>query len=180
MYSSNVGQYRPERTDIKVYTEDKLNNPHYSSRLYKILSHIYDPVEWSVYVDADIFLPEGMEQKLIDEVKASGQSVGVFKHPWRDCVYEEAEEIIRLGKDEVERIVKQMKKLREVDHPEHSGLAACGVLVRNNRDCIDMNNAWWSEVCSESKRDQLSFPDVFKGNIHYFDGDIYQYKSWKR
>lgn len=177
MYTANVGNYRPDRSDIKVYTEDKLGNPHYSSRLYKILSHVYDPSEWSVYVDADIFLPDGMDEKLIEEVKQSGKLVGVFRHPWRDCVYEEVEEIIRLGKDTQENVESFVNWARTVGHPEHSGLAACGVLVRDNGLCQKWNEAWWLALCTESKRDQLSFPVVFDGFIHYFDGNIYDYKK---
>ncbi len=177
MYTANVGNYRPERNDIKVYTEDKLESPHYSSRLYKILSHVYDPSEWSVYVDADIFLPDWMEEKLIEEVKKSGKIVGAFKHPWRDCVYEEAEEIIRLGKDTKENVESYMKFVRDKLFVEpHSGLAACGVLVRDNRLVQKWNEEWWMALCLGSKRDQLSFPVVFDGFIHYFDGNIYDYK----
>jgi hypothetical protein len=175
MYSSNTQNYRPERTDIKVFTEDKLGNPHYSSRLYKILSHIYDPQEWSVYVDADIFIPE---QKLIDEVKASGKDIGVFKHPERDCVYKEADEILARGKDTRENLKSHIEHLKSIGWPEHAGLAACGVIVRHHTEEIKrLNEKWWIEICTHSKRDQLSFPYIFR-DVHYFEGNIYDYKKW--
>lgn len=178
MYTANVNNYRPERTDIKCYTDDKLGNPHYSSRLYKILSHIYDPGEWSVYVDADIFLPEGMEEKLIEELNESGMAVGVFKHPWRDNIFDEAEEVVRLGKDEAKNVTDVMEyyKEHEYERPD-MGLAACGVLVRNNYLAGDFNERWWMELCTGSKRDQLSFPIAFYGFIHYFGGNIYDFKK---
>lgn len=148
--------------------------------MYKILSHIYDPSAWSVYVDADIFLPDGMEEKLIEEVKQSGKVVGVFKHPWRDCVYDEAEEIVRLGKDVKENVEPMVEAFTSMNYPKHNGLAACGVLVRNNMLAMTMNNYWWAYLCSTSKRDQLSFPIAFKDQIHYFNGNIYEYKVPKR
>lgn len=176
MYSSNVGKFRPDRTDITVYTEDNLGNPRLSSRLYKILSHIYDSQEWSVYVDADIFLPEGMEEKLIAELKESGKSIGVFKNPWRDNIYDEANEVIRLGKDDKEPVENQIKRYGQ----DVKGLAACGIIVRHHTEEIKrLNNEWWAEYCVGSCRDQLSFPYVFK-DYHIFEGDIYNYKSWKR
>jgi|SRR6185369_7154790 len=175
MYTANIAKYRPERTDIKCYTEDKLGNPHYSSRLYKVLSHVYDPVEWSVYVDADIFLPEGLAERLIEEVKESGKLVGAFKHPWRDCIFTEAEEILRLKKDTEGAVREHIEKYK--DFPRYAGLAACGVLVRKKTDAVRRaNRYWWEMVCSGSKRDQLSFPIAFFGGIHYFEGNIYDYK----
>lgn len=177
MYTVNINQYRPERTDIKCYTEDKLGNPHYSSRLYKILSHIYDSGEWSVYVDADIFFPEGMEEKLIEEVKASGKLVGVFKHPWRDCLFDEGEEVIKLGLDEEIYVRSFLNALEKIGAKKHGGLYACGVLVRKNcKEVEEANSYWWEMVCVGSKRDQISFPIAFDGNIHVFEGDIYNYK----
>ena len=171
MYSANVGNYKPERKDIKVYTEDKLGNPHYSSRLYKILSHIYDPGEWSVYVDADIYINEN---ELLEEVKKSGKDIGVFKHPERDCVYEEMEAIIRLGKDTRENVKKHYDYLKSINYPQHAGLAACGVIIRHHTEEIKkLNEKWWIELCTHSKRDQLSFP--FK-DVHYFKGNIYNLK----
>jgi len=179
MYSANINNYRPERTDIKVYTEDKLGNPHYSSRLYKILSHIYDSQEWSVYVDADIFLPEGVEEKLIDEVKASGKDIGVFEHPeGRDCVYQEAEAIIAYGKDTRENVKKHFDYLKSIGFPEHAGLGACGIIVRHHTEEIKrLNEKWFLEICIRSKRDQMSFNFVFR-DVHYFKGNIFNYKKW--
>lgn len=180
MYTVNIGQYRPERMDIKCYTEDKLGNAHYSSRLYKILSHVYDPVEWSVYVDADIFLPDGMEEKLIDEVKKSGKLVGVFPNPWRNSVREEGDEVVRLGKDSKENVESWFQFMESMKVPELYTLMACGVLVRHNLACRKLNEQWWSYVCAYSKRDQLSFPFTFNDDVHVFDGDIYQYKRWPK
>lgn len=180
MYTANVGNYRPERKDIKCYTEDKLGNPHYSSRLYKILSHIYDPVEWSVYVDADIFLPDGMEEQLIEDLKESGMAVGAFKNPWRSSVHEEAKEVVRLGKDTRENVDRWIGFLDSMAVPDQKCLSACGILVRHNSSCRKLNEQWWSYVCAFSKRDQLSFPFVFANYTHWFDGDIYDYKRWKK
>ena len=121
------------------------------------------------------------EEKLIEEVKASGKLIGVFRNPFRDCVYEEAAEVVRLGKDTKENVEEKMQMYRDMDWPAHAGLAACGVIVRHHiPDLMMLNTAWWAEVCSGSKRDQLSFPVVFIDKIHYFEGDIYQYKKWNR
>jgi hypothetical protein len=178
MYTTNIGNYRPERNDILCYTEDKLGSPHYSSRMYKILSHIYDQSDWSVYVDADIFLPDGVETRLIEELKKSGKLIGVFRHPWRDCVYEEGKEIIRLQKDSEENVKKFLEEIRKEGWPEHNGLAACGILVRKRtRETKLRNNYWWAAICSFSRRDQLSFPLIWNDVAHYYEGNIYDFKK---
>lgn len=181
MYTVNVNNYQPvERADIKCYTEDKLGNPHYSSRLYKMLSHIYDPVEWSVYIDANVLLSDEMAEKLISEVKASGKDIGVFIHPERDCVYDEMEEIVRLGKDTRENIQKHLDYYKRIGYPEHAGLGACGIIVRHHTEEIKrLNEQWFIEICVHSKRDQLSFPYVFK-DVHYFMKNIGNFFNYKR
>lgn len=181
MYTANVGEYRPPRNDILCYTEDKLGNPHYSSRLYKILSHIYNTDDWSVYIDADIHLPHGLEEKLIAEVEQSGKLVGAFLHPWRDCVYEEAREIVRLGKDTQENVDVSVKMLREAGYPDHGGLYHCAILVRKNTSLVqELNRRWWQAICVGSKRDQLLFPLIYQDVLHVFSGGAYKYKRWVR
>ena len=180
MYTVNTGEKNPPRTDIKCYTEDKLGNPHYSSRLYKMLSHIYDPGEWSVYIDSNIFLPDGMEERLIEEVKKSGKDIGVFIHPERDCVYEEADMVLKLGKDTRENLKLSTDFYRSIGFPAHGGLAACGIIVRHHTEEIKrLNERWWAEVCARSKRDQMSFPYVFK-DAHYFLSNIGNFFQFKR
>jgi hypothetical protein len=181
MYTANVGKYRPERNDILCYTDDIMSNCHFSSRLYKTLSHVYDPVEYSVYVDADIYLPSGFDKKLIEELKESGKLVGVFKHPWRDCVYEEAKEVIHRGKDTPINVDKAVESLKSLGYGKRLGLGTCGIVVRKN--CIEtaiLNAEWLKWILSTSRRDQISFPYVFRGNIHYYEGDIYKYKRWRK
>lgn len=175
MYSSNVGKFRPDRTDILVYTEDKLDNPRLSSRLYKILSHSYDPVEWSVYVDADVFIPS--PEKLIEEVKESRKDIGVFKHPWRTSILEEAEEVIRLKKADENEVRKQVARYQSLAYSDN-GLYYCGIIVRHHTPrIIELNEKWWAEYCAGCSRDQISFPFVFK-DVHILNGDGYKYKKW--
>lgn len=181
MYTANVGGYRPDRSDILCYTQDVFEDAQLSSRLYKTLSHIYDPEEYSVYVDADIFLPEKVSNILVEELIKSGKLVGVFKHPWRDCVYKEAEEVLLREKDTEKNVNKAIKRLKYLKYGECLGLGSCGVLVRKNcKETALLNVEWFKWIISTSRRDQISFPYVFRGNIHYYSGDIYQYKRWKR
>jgi DNA polymerase III delta prime subunit len=110
-----------------------------------------------------------------EEVKKSGKDIGVFSHPWRDNIYDEAEEVIRLGKDDQNAVERQMERYGA----NVKGLFACGVVVRHHtKEIKRLNEKWWIEYCIGSRRDQLSFPYVFK-NYHILKGDIYNYKKWK-
>lgn len=181
MYTANVGNYRPERKDILCYTEDILENERLSSRLYKTLSHVYDPVEYSVYVDADIFLSKSVEQQLVNELRVSGKLVGVFRHPQRTCAYEEAKEVLLMEKDTAINVGKAVELLKENNYGKNLGLGACGIVVRKNcMETAKLNAEWLKWILSTSRRDQISFPYVFRENIHYYDGDIYKYKRRKK
>jgi hypothetical protein len=132
-----------------------------------------------VYVDADIFLDKETEFSLIEDLKKSGKEIGVFKHPWRDCIYEEGQEVIKLNKANKEQVIRQLKRYKSLGVPEHGGLASCGILVRHHTpEIVQLNAMWWAEYCAGCERDQISFPFVFN-NYHVFDGNIYKYKVWQ-
>lgn len=175
MYSAIINEFDPPREDIKVYTFDVMGSPRLSSKLYKALSHLFDS-EWSVWVDGDIRITPEKEKALIDELQASGKEIGFFKHPWRDCIYEEAQEVLVLGKDTEDRVLPQMARYKSEGYPEHNGLVAGGIIVRHNTPRMrELNNQWWIEICLGSKRDQISIPYVFR-DYHTFSGNIYDYK----
>lgn len=175
MYTSITNEAEEPRADIKVYSFDVLANPRLSSKMYKALSHFFDS-EWSVWVDGDIRVSPEKEKELIEELKASDKSIGFFKHPWRDCIYEEAAEIVRLKKDDEARVLPQMARYKAEGYPEHNGLVAGGIVVRHHTEEMKrLNERWFIEICLGSRRDQLSIPYVFR-DYHVFDEDIYKYK----
>lgn len=85
-------------------------------------------------------------------------NITLMKHPWRDCIYEEAKECIRLGKDKQEIINLQLREYFKEGLPERSGLAATGLMIRKNEPEInDFCEKWFEEIKKGSCRDQLSF-----------------------
>ncbi len=84
--------------------------------------------------------------------------IGLFGHPHRSCVYQEAEACIALNKDDPDIIRAQMARYRKEGYPINAGLVATGVVVRQT--CPEMstfNHSWWYEIKGGSVRDQLSF-----------------------
>jgi hypothetical protein len=87
-----------------------------------------------------------------------------FKHPGRDCLYEESITCIELGKGNVTEIAEQMKEYAKMGFPEKAGMTELTCFIRKNTPKANAAfERWWTEVTRYSNRDQLSFPVAFKG-----------------
>lgn len=82
----------------------------------------------------------------------------ITKHPWRNCIYDEGKECIRLGKDSSQRINTHMERYRRENYPRNNGLYATAIIARHHgRPQLNkMCELWFSELKNGSKRDQLS------------------------
>lgn len=89
--------------------------------------------------------------------------IAQFAHPWRDCLYTEAEASAPLLKYAGEPLGQQADYYRAVGHPEHWGLWAAGVIARRHTDeTRRMGMAWTHEVNLWSFQDQVSQPYVLR------------------
>jgi len=135
---------------------DRFTSPRRNSRIHKILVHHYVNTEYSLWLDANIALRVPV-QKLIDEY-LQDCDLAVFKHPERDCLYDEAMIAAVNYLDDPEVIIEQVKGYEDNGFAKHKGLAECNMILRRHTPKIEaFNNAWWSEYCRHSVRDQISF-----------------------
>ena len=166
IYTSIIGEIDKPREDIKVFTAyNRFKEPRMNAKIYKVLSHLYDHDEYSIWIDGNAFLKQPMEEyiKLL-----GGSDIAVFRNPYRNCLYKEAEECSRIGSDDSEVIRKQVERYRKAGFPEDDGLPWCGLIIRRHTDQIKrLNERWWAEICRGSLRDQISFPYVFKDVVKY-------------
>lgn len=132
------------------------NDVRRDSRLPKMLPHIYlKDYEYSLYLDGNIICKVPL-QRLIDEW-LQDTDIAVFKHHTRDCLFDEADECIRLELDSKEVIERH--KMRYEGFPRHKGLYQCGVILRRHTGKIKrLNESWHAEYSVGCKRDQVSFP----------------------
>jgi len=152
----------------------------WASRHCKILSHKHIDTEYSIYHDGNIQMlsnPSSMVRQYLD-----GADIAVFKHPeGRDCVYQEAKEVLKQHKADAGRVAQQLTRYKKEGFPEHYGLAACYVLIRRNTEAVrQFNELWWKEYERGAKRDQLSFPYVcWKLGMKYNEipGNLFQHTS---
>ena len=172
--SSRVGAWRV----IHVKADHQIR-PQILARRFKILNHRIFPdgrlaaqyarfslrrrVDLSIWIDASIRIKSAsfvrdMRGKLNDGDWA------MFVHPDRDCIYEEARLCVTLVKCRDLPILPQVEAYRSTV-PPHSGLYACGVVVRREPSVERLNRVhelWWEENLKWTYRDQLSLPFVLR------------------
>lgn len=129
-------------------------------RQVKIMPHFFLPeYEYSIWVDGNVEIIGDIDQ-LIEQYFINGdKTLYTFKHPVRDCVYEEAKECIKNGKDNEKIIRKQLALLKSEYYPKHNGLIESNVILRKTHspDVMQLMEQWWKLVKNYSRRDTLSF-----------------------
>ena len=149
-------------------------------RFVKINPHLLlSEYDISIWVDGNVTL-KGDLNKFVNGVITSDCSVYVPKHPQRDCIYAEANVVVKMGKDKSEITKPQMDRYKKEGFPEKYGLLQSNIMLRkhNNSDCIKLMEDWFKEVKNGSHRDQLSFNYTSWKNIDvkviYLDKNIYK------
>lgn len=132
-------------------------DPVRNSRIHRALIHQFIDADYSLWIDGNIALKVPMEQ-LIEEWMGD-YDMAVFGHPSRDCLYDEGEACMH--RDDRRIIEEELRRYRKEGYKEHQGLAEVGVMLRKHSKKMEaFNNAWWSQICRYSQRDQISFPYV--------------------
>lgn len=193
----NEPSYKPDGVDFVCFTDRDIKSdtweirkviPLYkdntrTARKYKVLPHRFvSEYDYSVWIDGN-FDVVGDFRQLIDNSRMK-----VYDHTScydsRNCVYEEANAIFRLGqepgksfKDNPYTIKSQMERYISEGYPQNNGLLSSGVLFRkhNDSDVIKTMENWWTEIKYGSKRDQLSFNYVSwknKFEFKYIHSDV--------
>jgi O-antigen biosynthesis protein len=145
-----------------------------TARFVKTHPHVYFPeYDYAIWIDANIGIL-GDIREFIAPLTADNAFIGIFEHPLRDCIYAEARECIKRRKDEESIITRHVDRYRSENFPEHAGLWETNVVVvrPNHPGCVALMSAWWSEIESGSRRDQLSLPVVARrmsATIHSLD-----------
>lgn len=130
------------------------------AKLYKILPHLVLPeYEYYIWLDSTHIL-ESDPDELIDTYLTK-HDIAVFKHPERDCVYEEGKLVQKIRYDHSNLIQEQLDFYRDMDYPEHNGLYELPVRIqKNTKKTKQLGLMWWEQICMFSSRDQISFPFV--------------------
>lgn len=136
--------------------ENRMIDPPRLSKSFKHLPHRYlGDYARSLYIDNTVRLkvaPSEIFDRFDDDLT-------VFKHPWRGCVYEEAEAVIEAGYDDPDVVRRQMRFYRDLGYPANNGLVTAAFLLRNHGSAAlsAVSEDWHGQVLRHSKRDQLSW-----------------------
>jgi len=128
------------------------------NRFYKLLPHrLFPDYEWSLYLDGNIdFRIDPIE--FLDRQRRVGSDFYVFRHPRRTNILEELAACIEMKKDDAELMVRQVAEYYERGFRHSFALTENNVILRRHNDpaIVALGEAWWEEVRSKSRRDQLS------------------------
>lgn len=128
-----------------------------TARWHKIHSHKLfpgtDPVVW---IDGSLQLV-CPATRLVEDGLAGDNVLAAFKHPERNCIYDEHLACRRLRKDNPLLMQKQMDHYKFLGYPPKNGLAETGCVVRVPDACAAFEGEWWAMLNRFSHRDQLSF-----------------------
>ncbi len=146
-----------KKLDFELPENLKDATPVMKNRYFKMHPHILFPdYDYSIYIDgsmkiyADIFPLLG---------RLGDKTIGMFSHVLRDCIYDEADVCVRMGKITKELADLQMSEYRKEGYPEHYGLTDNIVIVRkhNDKNCRAVMEKWWDVFLKYPYRDQLGF-----------------------
>ena len=175
----NEPSYKPDGVDFICFTDRDIESqvwdvrkvlPLYSdntrtARKYKVLPHRFvSEYDYSIWIDGNFDVVGDFRQLIDDSLMKVYDHTSCYDS--RNCVYEEANAIFRLGqepgkkfKDNPFTIKSQMERYISEGYPQNNGLLSSGVLFRkhNDSDVIKTMENWWTEIKYGSKRDQLSF-----------------------
>ena len=168
-YTAMVGNY-PARTDVHCFgNEGVYQRPVMEAKRYKILSHLFFPREdVTVWLDANIRLKVDVREAV--ETLLGDADMAVFKHPYRDNVWQEFATL----KDDPrfaipylqDQLHAQAYQYAAEELPATWPLYECNVLIRRNNERVNrFNEAWWAQICRWQWRDQVSFPYVLWKNF---------------
>lgn len=156
---------------IKI-TKKLENDNTRSARYIKVCGHpILSEYDYLIWMDSRLSPKFENGHKLIKEHLINHNSdIAFFKHYCRDCVYDEALDIINLKKDYKDMVENQMDKYKKNNYPEKNGLFETTFYIKNNKNIYIKNlmDEWWEEIKNFSRRDQLSINYLsFKNNINF-------------
>lgn len=166
---------------IYLENEDGLDNIRFQRKLKLSPQLLFPEYSHSLYVDVSILIHKSVWDWI--ERFSTGRTLLVYRHPERDCIYDEGDICIELGKDSSDLIRAQMERYRQCGYPEHNGLVWSAILYRKHHDpaLISVQQTWLEEMKRGSRRDQLSFNYAcWKDGFAYDEatGDYRDYFLW--
>lgn len=145
-------------------------HPRLAAKVAKCAPWAYADADVYVWVDASCRLlrPDSLRWAVHQGARAV-DGIAQFRHPWRDCVYAEAEECLAIGVRKYLGLPleRQAAWYRERGHPEGWGLWATGLIVYTpgggrGRALQEFGARWLAEQLRWTYQDQVSQPVLLR------------------
>lgn len=140
-------------------------HPNRAAKTPKCLPWLYTDAASSIWIDASY---QVVSPTFAEDVLSYADPIAQFAHPWRQCVYAEADESLLLPKykDEAWRIKAQIQDMHRREHPYDWGLWATGVIARHHcQSVMHFGFDWLYGIYQYSYQDQLSHPVALRDNM---------------
>ena len=140
------------------FTLDKRYKNRRNYKINKILPFlIFKDYEYILWHDCTSYVKTNPNAIISNYL--SNSDFGVFKHPTRNCIYEELKILSTEPLDHIESLNNYKLFLDQINYKKKSGLfETTAFIVRINNKTIAMMLSWWELICRFSSRDQLSLP----------------------
>lgn len=132
-----------------------------TAKWYKLHPHVLFPDQQTLWIDGSITIKS---EYALGELINPGWGLRLYRHPLRNCIYDELLASLPLGKYGGQDVVRQCAVYRkEWHHPDYWGLWAGGIIARAPDQRVrDLFDAWWLENTTWSLQDQLSLPPLLR------------------
>lgn len=125
-----------------------------TARYYKIMFHTHITDKYSLYVDGSFLVNCNLDEWW----NRFTSPMTCIAHPIRNCVYQEAQAVIRNKRKGIENIDQEIEDYQAMKIPRNNGIIQSGILMRElHPDTIMLCKDWWGYLQKYSARDQLSF-----------------------
>lgn len=133
------------------------HSPTVQNRFVKLHPSLMLPdYEFIVYVDGNIQIVGNVSTLVSDLLVDTHFTVGMYQHPYRNCIYSEGAACIRHSRDWFWRIARQLRRYAKLSYPVDNGLYEAGVIVSRKSQLTDaFFRTWWLAYLSGSARDQI-------------------------
>lgn len=137
--------------------------PRREAKLPKILGSILVP-GYDYYIWHDPYLELAVNPNYIIENIMGNKDFALFKHPERNCAYDEITELKRIARlENEENLIGMENFLAKKEFPRNNGLFELpAFMYRNGPKVVSAMLSWWELICKYSSRDQVSFPYIQK------------------
>ena len=154
-------RYINSKTWKVIYLDDREISDHYLSRRIKMFAtpELREKYDMLIYIDSNVKFNCNINDFLNEDCNLKDYDFIGLKHFARNSIKEEAEECLRVNKDDEKIIKNQMSFYKKEKFPDDLGLCEMCVFVWNPKSKTVMNTMklWYDMIVKYSKRDQLSF-----------------------